>query len=148
MPIRDHFAPPLDALAGWEELHTIWISNLLRGLNRKWLPGGYRAVVERYFEPRLRAGGSSREPGAVCFIEAPLYGTAYRPYMERRDGQELPRIDLWLRSLSVGDELPVLPLFIDTDLAVPIELEQTYVETCEDLRLPEPADGEPPSREG
>lgn len=41
----------------------------------------------------------------------------------------------WTHSLKVGQPLPVLPLWLADDLAVPLELEATYEETCRILRI-------------
>jgi hypothetical protein len=68
-----------------------------------------------------------------------LYAAAYRPWTDRSGDRREPKLDLWLRPLAVGDELPVLPLFLSADLAVPVELELTYTQACGDIRLPEAA---------
>ncbi len=244
MPVRDHFHSPISEAAGWEEIHTQWIANLTRNLNREWLPEGYRAAPERSFGPEIQVDvGVVREPQAVyaahlgreerlSAYEVPppnasvagatgpyarvmignasgrlvavvelvspgnkddwparnaftgklesylragvsvavvdlvtsrhhnlhnhwaglyggketpqfaeegdgrLYAVAYHPYVDVVRGTETPRLDLWLRPVRLGAELPVLPLFIERGLAVPLELEKTYTETCADLRLP------------
>jgi len=79
--------------------------------------------------------GDAETPRITAEGDASLYAAAYRPYLERVGNRVAPRVDLWLRWLSVGCELPTLPLFICEDLAVPVELEATYQETCGDLRL-------------
>jgi hypothetical protein len=79
--------------------------------------------------------GDRETPQMPARDDAALYVVAYRPHVERVGNRDAPRVDLWLRSLGIGDELPTLPLFIGDDLAVPIELEATYEETCGDLRL-------------
>jgi hypothetical protein len=45
------------------------------------------------------------------------------------------RIETWLYPLEVGEPLPTLPLWIAGDLAVPLDLEASYEETCRALRL-------------
>ena len=42
----------------------------------------------------------------------------------------------WTHTLVVGQPLPLLPLWLADDLAVPLELEATYEETCRILRIP------------
>lgn len=42
MPLRDHFRPPVDDLASWEELHGMWPASIVRHL-RKTLPAGFVA---------------------------------------------------------------------------------------------------------
>ncbi len=49
MPLRDHFRPPLDDLASWEELHGGWPMEIVRSLFRL-LPPGYVAA------PRVHHG--------------------------------------------------------------------------------------------
>jgi hypothetical protein len=65
-------------------------------------------------------------------VAHPLYAAAYRPCAD--GGQR--RLEVWLRSFAVGEALPTLPLFLSAELAVPVELERTYVDACADLRLP------------
>lgn len=60
-----------------------------------------------------------------------LYANAYRP-VQRGDRAEL---EMWLYPLSLGEQLPTLPLYLRTDLAIHVPLEQTYVEACEDQRI-------------
>jgi hypothetical protein len=35
MPLRDHFRPPLDNIASWEELHGGWPMVIVQELNQK-----------------------------------------------------------------------------------------------------------------
>jgi hypothetical protein len=62
---------------------------------------------------------------------APLYAVAYRPRAE----DERWRLDTWPESLATGAALPTLPLWLAADLAAPLELEASYEETCQVLRL-------------
>ncbi len=61
----------------------------------------------------------------------PLYAAAYRPI--RRD--EADQTDVWLTPLAVGQALPVLPLALNAELCLPVNLESTYVDACRKLRL-------------
>jgi hypothetical protein len=45
-------------------------------------------------------------------------------------------IESWSQPLSIGQPLPTLPPWLADDLAVPLDLESTYEETCRILRLP------------
>ena len=45
-------------------------------------------------------------------------------------------LEAWNRSLSIGQPLPVLPLWLSDDLAIPLDLESSYEQTCRDLRIP------------
>jgi hypothetical protein len=49
MPLRDHFRPPLDNFASWEELHSQWPAIIVQHLRKK-LPDGYVAG------PRVHSG--------------------------------------------------------------------------------------------
>ena len=49
VPLRDHFPPPLDDIASWEELHGQWPATIVHQLRKK-LPSGYLAG------PRVHAG--------------------------------------------------------------------------------------------
>jgi hypothetical protein len=37
--------------------------------------------------------------------------------------------------MAVGQPLPVLPLWLTDERAIPLDLEATYEQTCRDLRL-------------
>jgi hypothetical protein len=45
------------------------------------------------------------------------------------------RLDVWADALSLGDALPTLPLWLDEQLAVPIDFEETYRAACSVLRI-------------
>jgi hypothetical protein len=45
-------------------------------------------------------------------------------------------LEAWDRPLVVGQPLPVLPLWLSDELAVPLDLEASYEQTCRDLRIP------------
>ncbi len=73
-------------------------------------------------------------PGGEVFLfpAAPaLYAAAYRPV--RRD--EADRAETWLVPLAVGQPLPTLPLALDAETSLPVDLEAAYAETCRKLRL-------------
>lgn len=50
-------------------------------------------------------------------------------------GDERVRLDMWPHALTVGTELPTVPLWLAGDLAVPLELEHTYLAACDALRI-------------
>lgn len=62
----------------------------------------------------------------------PLYVVALRTDKEK----ERWRMDVWEEPLSLGAALPTLPLWLASNLAIPVELEATYEETCQMLRIP------------
>ena len=75
----------------------------------------------------LEAGEQAKAAGA-----SPLYATAYRA-IGREEG--VPRLEIWSHALKVGDPLPVLPLWLAPDLAVPLALEASYQDTWESLGM-------------
>jgi Protein of unknown function (DUF4058) len=50
-------------------------------------------------------------------------------------GEEPSMVETWAHPLAVGRALPTLPLWLDEDLAVPLDLEESYEETCRLLYL-------------
>jgi len=61
----------------------------------------------------------------------PTYAAACRP----RTWENGYRLEVWHQTLSVGQALPCLPLWLAEDLAVPLDLEASYEQTCRDLRI-------------
>jgi hypothetical protein len=65
--------------------------------------------------------------------EAPaLYAAACRG--TKKDNTWL--VETWTFPVAVGQPLPTLPLWLADNLAVPLELEASYEETCRILRIP------------
>jgi hypothetical protein len=60
-----------------------------------------------------------------------IYATSCR----WREVGEHWKLESWAYHLQVNHPLPTLPLWLASDLAVPLELEQTYEETCRVLRI-------------
>jgi len=50
--------------------------------------------------------------------------------------RKAPRVEAWPQPLTLGETLPVLPLWLSLDLCVPVALEESYFATCQSLRLP------------
>lgn len=44
-------------------------------------------------------------------------------------------LETWNHALAPGEPLPVLPLWLSEELAVPLDLEASYEQTCKDLRI-------------
>jgi hypothetical protein len=44
-------------------------------------------------------------------------------------------LETWNHSLAPGSQLPCLPLWLTEDLAIPLDLEASYEQTCRDLRI-------------
>jgi Protein of unknown function (DUF4058) len=49
---------------------------------------------------------------------------------------EPDRMESWVAPLAVGSILPTLPLWLEADLAVPLDLERSYETTFVELRVP------------
>jgi hypothetical protein len=47
-----------------------------------------------------------------------------------------PRLEAWAYALNVGQPLPKLPIWPTEELPIPLDLEATYEETCQTLRIP------------
>jgi hypothetical protein len=62
---------------------------------------------------------------------SPLYAAACR----WKPSARAARLQTWAHSLTVGQPLPILPLWLADNLAVPLELEASYEETCRILRI-------------
>ena len=45
-------------------------------------------------------------------------------------------LEAWNRQMVIGQPLPVLPLWLSDELAIPLDLEASYEQTCRDLRIP------------
>lgn len=60
-----------------------------------------------------------------------LSAVAYR--VARVKGQH--RLDVWTHPLAVGETLPTVPLWLEPNLAVPLDLEAGYEEACRTLRI-------------
>lgn len=63
---------------------------------------------------------------------APLYAVSCRwpAHGERR------LLETWNPPVDLGKTLPTLPLWLADTFAVPLDLEETYEQTCRDLRIP------------
>ena len=65
----------------------------------------------------------------------PIYAAALRWRTVGAPPREFPRLETWAHRLAIGQPLPTLPLWLTEDLAVPLELEASYEETCRVLRI-------------
>jgi hypothetical protein len=61
---------------------------------------------------------------------APLYAVAYRT-----EPTPTARLDVWPHPLAIGAPLPTLPLWLTSELAVPVDLEASYEAACRLLRI-------------
>jgi len=72
------------------------------------------------------------DAGADWQSPTSLYAAAYRSLTGDNDGAQL---QIWPEALTLGLPLPRLPLWLGVDVAVPLDLEQSYMATCRDLRI-------------
>lgn len=63
--------------------------------------------------------------------EQHLYAVAYRHTKQ----EDRWRLEIWNQALSLGAPLPPLPLWLASNLSVPLDLESTYEETFRVLRI-------------
>jgi hypothetical protein len=63
--------------------------------------------------------------------DVPLYAVAYRPI--RRGERE--EIDIWPELLALATRLPGLPLALNAEICLPVDLEATYMDACQRRRL-------------
>jgi hypothetical protein len=73
----------------------------------------------------------SSAPSPPVPADVALYAVAYRPV--RRGERE--EIDLWPEPLALAARLPVLPLALNAEICLPVDLEATYVDACRRRRL-------------
>lgn len=109
MHLLDHFRPPLSSGRHWHGFHNAWATYIASALNVH-LPAGFFA-----------------EPND-------LYASAFRPL--ERNGQ--PSADVWHEPLSIGLELPTMPLWVRGEICLPVELDKSYERTCREQRIEPP----------
>jgi uncharacterized protein DUF4058 len=64
------------------------------------------------------------------------YGSLYAFACRTVPPDEPGLLEAWVESLNLGQALPTLPLWLEADLAVPLDLEQSYQSTFVQLRVP------------
>ncbi len=64
-----------------------------------------------------------------------LSAVAYRVVRVKDGDRERERLDVWPYPLALGEPLPTVPLWLNPILAVPLELELTYANACQSLRI-------------
>ena len=64
--------------------------------------------------------------------ELPLYTAACRLTKHEKDWL----LETWTQALALGQPLPTAPLWLADDLAVPLELEESYEQSCNILNIP------------
>ena len=62
----------------------------------------------------------------------PLYTASCR--LTKRENEWL--LETWAQTLALGRPLPTVPLWLADDLAVPLELNESYEQSCGILNIP------------
>lgn len=75
------------------------------------------------------------ELDAAAAFPSELYAAAYRTVTAPAGN----RVEIWRESLAIGAPLPTLPLWLDSDTAVPLNLDLAYAAACRKLRIREPS---------
>jgi hypothetical protein len=63
----------------------------------------------------------------------PLYSVACRTTKRQNDWL----LETWTQPLSLGQHLPTMPLWLADNLAVPLELQESYEQSCSILNIPD-----------
>lgn len=66
---------------------------------------------------------------------SPVYAASCR-WMRKSDNTDRAILETWSHALSIGRPLPTLPLWLTETLYVPLDLERSYEQACEDLSIP------------
>ncbi|ETX08126.1 DUF4058 family protein [Candidatus Entotheonella palauensis] len=65
--------------------------------------------------------------------DQPLYCAAYRA--SHHEDTAWGEMEVWVETLKIGDNLPELPLYITSEVSVPVHLERSYTRVCQVLRI-------------
>lgn len=71
------------------------------------------------------------EADSSGLASAALYATAYRTAIN----ESKPELEYWGEALAIGQALPTLPLWIGSDMSLPLDLESPYERACETSRI-------------
>jgi len=88
-----------------------------------WLAESSEHACPPFLDPALAAG------------PLPLYAASTRWAQADARAGDAWLLEAWLHPLAPGQPLPTLPLWLSEKLAVPLELEASYEETCRILRI-------------
>lgn len=77
----------------------------------------------------MRLIGAEAETSAV--LDADLFAAAYRAVGKGKRA----RLEMWIVPLLLGNVLPLLPLWLASKVAVPLDLEPSYQAVCKGLKI-------------
>jgi hypothetical protein len=66
---------------------------------------------------------------------APTPPSLYAATCRARKFEQRTRVEAWAYPLVIGQPLPTLPMWLSEELAVPLDLETSYEQTCRSLRI-------------
>lgn len=101
----------------------------------RWLQRGVNVVAINMCAPANLHGELTALLGCQREMawESPT-GLSAVSYRVAREKDRL-RFDAWPHALGVGEELPTVPLWLEADLAVPLDLELAFNSACHSLRI-------------
>ncbi len=71
------------------------------------------------------------DENTIAALDSELYAAAYRAVGKGKRA----RLEMWLAPLVLGKALPLLPLWLASQQAVPLDLEPSYATVCKGLRI-------------
>ena len=92
----------------------------------------FRRALAKPVAPRYQHAGSDSATPAVENEPPGLYAVTIRG--RKRPGQRSV-LESWFYPMQVGQALPTLPIWLDVELSIDLELESSFEETCRFLRI-------------
>ncbi len=90
-------------------------------------------VTTRHFNLYAELMSFIGHPDPMLNPEAPAVYAASCRWLRKSDQAVL---ETWIHTLNLGQPLPTLPLWLTDTLVVPLHLEPSYSQACEDLGIP------------
>lgn len=90
-------------------------------------------VTVRHFNLYAELMAFLGHPDRRFGVEPPATSAASCRWLRKEDRAVL---QTWSHALSVGQPLPTLPLWLTADLCIPLDLEKSYEQACDDLSIP------------
>ena len=73
---------------------------------------------------------------AIEVLQHKEFSPIYAVTMRMRIEKTRKLMDSWHYALSIGNSLPSLPIWLDSQIAIGLDLESAYEEACKVLRIP------------
>ena len=68
--------------------------------------------------------------------ESPIYASSYRPVIHGNNAKR-QHLEVWWKKLALGQPLPEMPLWMSGHWCLSLNLETSYMRTCQEQRLPD-----------